>query len=303
MDKLNESCYAFPAIRKFPINTEESAISSFGTYKMQKNAFTEAQQEMIEGNFKKAAAYYGIALEHTEPEPAPRTVLMFKGASEHVDMNEITTKEELDKAIDFILEKRASTPRAVLAEPAKYILWSAANTDVDMTTDRFRKIAHIAGIGVGDREKIEYEFDKRATLNVFGKKDREEFWKYASEMKSLSDEDFYKEATLNAICDMIDNIDFMYNNQHKHASELGYPEDVVFADTIDDLMKSASDLYYVPSVDATMSKKATFERENAINSFFKAHFEGYEPLSGDTLIEKIASLDKNTANALIETIE
>jgi len=228
---------------------------------------------------------------------------MFKGAAEEVDMNEIKSQDDFLKARDFILEKRANTTRASLAEPAKYVLWYAANHDVDLDSPEMRKIAHIAGIGVGDREKIEYELEKRATLNIFSGKDREEFLKFAKSMKDLSDEDFYQEKNLVTLCDVIDDIDFMYGNQHKRASDLGYPEDVVFSDTMNDLLKQASDLYYVPSIDATLSKKATLERANSINSFFQANFADYEALEGEKLIEKVASLDENTANALLEGLE
>lgn len=303
MDNLNESCFAFPALRKFPINTKESAISSFGAYKMQKNAFSQPQRDIIEENFKKAASFYEIELEDKPEEPEKRTVLMFKGASQSIDMHEILNLEELDKAVDFILEKRASMQRNCLSEPAKYVLWQASNADVDMDTPKMRKIAHIAGIGVGDRDEIEHAFMLRGTLNPLSDKDRDAFWKYAREMQGLSDDDFYKEATLNTICDTMDAIDFMYNNQHRQASEIGYPEDVVFKTTQDDLLKEASDLYYVKSVDATLSKKATLERKDAINTFFKDHFDNAEALDGEELINKVASLDAYTAEALLETVK
>ena len=303
METLNEAFYALPSQKRFPMNTEEVLKSSFGAYKVQKDRFSASQREQIESNFKKAASYYGLELEEPAVKVEPREEIMFKGASECVNMTQITTLDELDKAVDFILTKRASVPRKNLSEAAKYVLWSASNTDVDMNTDKYRKIAHIAGIGVGDRDRIQYELEKRATLIPLSGKNKEAFWKFAKEVKELSDDDFYLEDNLNTVCNTMDDIDFMYNNQFKHASELGYPEDVVFEETIDDLLKEASDLYYVPSVDATMSKKATLERKDAVNSFFQRHFADYEPLDGDKMIEKIASLDENTANALIEAIE
>lgn len=303
METLNEAFYALPSQRRFPMNTEDVLKSSFGAYKAQKDRFSAYQREKIESNFKKAASYYGVELEEPAVKVEPREEIMFKGASECVNMTQITNLDELDQAVDFILTKRASIPRKNLSEAAKYVLWSAANTDVDMDTDRFRKLAHIAGIGVGDREKIQHELEKRATLIPLDGKNKEAFWKFANDVKSLSDSDFYLEENLNTVCNTIDDIDFRYDNQHKHAKELGYPEDIVFEETLDDLLKEASDLYYVPSIDTTMSKKATLERKEAVNGFFTRHFAGFEPLDGDQLIEKIASLDENTAAALVEAIE
>ena len=301
--QLNDSCFAYPALRKFPIHTKEDAESSYGAYRMQKTAFSEAQRAIIEANFEKAASYYGLELEQKATETQPRQQLWFSGQSRGVKMGEIKTFDELRKTASYLIEQRKTTRRAELAEAAKYVLWADANCDSHLPSDTLTKIAHIAGIGVGDREAIQYELEKRATLVHLDGENREEFWKFANELKSMSDEDFYKEATLNTVCNVIDNIDFMRDLQHKHASELGFPEDVVFKDTVDDLIKQASDYYVVPAIDATLSKKATLERKDAINGFFGAHFAGFEPLEGDKLIEKVASLDRTMANALIEAIE
>jgi len=91
--------------------------------------------------------------------------------------------------------------------------------------------------------------------------------------------------------------------QHKHASTLGYPEDAVFSDTLEDVCREADDLYRVPSIDSVLSKKATLERKDAINGFLKAHFAGFEPLEGENLVQKVASLDKIAAEALLKAVE
>lgn len=302
MTTMNSAFYADQALNRFPIDSKEATLSSFGAYKAQKSGIDSSSQAKIEANFTKAAAYYGIELEEKAPEPEKRQLLMFKGAAEAVDMNEITSKTELNEAVDFILDKRASTTRASLAEPAKYVLWVAANSDVDLDSDNMRKIAHIAGIGVGDREAIQHELERRGAENLLDRESHEAFWKFAKEVRELPDDMFYREDNLNTVCDVMDNIDFMYGKQYKHASE-GYPEDTVFADTMDDLLKQASDLYYVPSAEVTLSKKATLERKDAINAFFQRHYTEYEPLDGDDLIKKVASLCGNEAEALLDAVK
>ena len=301
MSKLHESCFACPSLRKFPIHTKDDLIGSYGAYKVQRDGFDQSRRDEIEGNFTKAAAYYGVELEPPKKEPAPRQVLMFKGASEAIDMTEVKTTSELDQAIDFILEKRASVDRESLAEPAKYLLWLTANSDRSLDSDKMRKIAHIAGIGVGDRGEIQHEIERRGVENHLDEVSKAALYKFASDVRALSDEEFYNEHTLNTICKVLDECDRMYGNQHKHASE-GYPEDVVFKSTMDDLIKEASDLYYVPSIDATLSKKATLERKDAINSFFTSLYGTKSELDGEALLKKVASLDGRLANALVGAI-
>ena len=302
MKNLHSSCFAYPSLRKFPIHTKENLLGSYGAYKVQRDGFSPEARKDIEGSFTKAAAYYGVELDPLEEPKEERQLLMFKGAAEAVDMHEIRTLKELDQAVDFILDKRASTTRESLCEPAKYCLWVAANTNRDLNTDKMRKIARIAGIGVGDRDEIQHELERRGVDNELDKASGEALRKFANELKSLSDEDFYKEDNLNTVCRVMDECDFMYGNQHKHASE-GYPEDVVFKDTMDDLIKQASDLYYVPGLEATLSKKATLERKDAINGFLERLYGEKSELDGDALLNKMASLDRTTAEALLEVIE
>lgn len=303
MENLHESCFAFPALKKFPIHTREDTIGSVGAYKAQRSLFTTQQQGIIDANFTKAAAYYGLQMEKEASKPVHEPLVFTGDDDSHIQMSEISNIDELNKAVDFILTKRASAKRRTLAEAAKYVLWSASNTRVDMDTNKFRKIARIAGIGVGDRDAIQHALEKRAVDNLLGQTERTAFWKFANEVKALSDSDFYRPENLETMCDVIDNIDYMFNGQHKQASYLGYPEDVVFAETQDDLLKQASDIYYIPAVDAAISKTATLERKNAINEFFSRHFSGQEPLDGDALFKKMASLDENTAKALLEHVK
>ena len=303
MENLNDAFFAYPTLRKYPVDTKEHTISSYGAYKMQKEAFNKETREKIEAGFTKAASFHGIELEEDAQKPKEREKLLFKGASAGVCMTEITNKAELESAVDFLLEKRASVPRSELAEAAKYTLWSASNAGVDMSNDKYRRVSRIAGIGVGDRNEIENEFMKRATFIPLGGKNKEEFWKFANELKGMSDTDFYTEDNLNRVCNAIDSMDFISNNQHKHAGEIGYPEDVVFKDTIDDLCKEASDLMLVESADATLSKKALLERKDSVNAFFTRVHGGYEALDGDALINKVANCEKSTFMALLDYLE
>lgn len=98
-------------------------------------------------------------------------------------------------------------------------------------------------------------------------------------------------------------MDTLYDNTYKYGKELPYPEQVCFADTVDTLIKKASDMAYIENIDTIISKKALFERKDKANSFFKAYFNDEKSYDGDDLVAKVASLDKNTANALLEYIE
>ena len=305
MNDFDSSIYAYPAMNKYPIHTKEAALNSYAQFLREKDKVSELKADEIEKVFQKAASYYEIDLtpqEKTDAAPRP-TVQCDAGDGQVISMNKIASVEDVEAATKFILDKRATMKRKQLKQAAKYVLWCAASSDMDMNTPELQKIAHIAGIGVGDRQEIEHELEKRATLNIFSGKDKEAFWEYTKNVKAMSDADFYKEATLNDLCDCIEDIDELYGNQVKYGSTLKAPEDVCFAQTMDDLLKEASDLAYIESIDTTISKKALLERADAANSFFKQHFGTGEKLENEALVQKVASLDAPTAEALLDAIE
>lgn len=303
MENLNEAFYACPALKKYPIDTKERAVSSYGAYRMRKNAHSDAERAVIEANFRKAADFYGVELREPVQEAAKPVLYKDASAESGVMMSEIRSMDDLGAAVDFILEKRASVPRVELAAAAKHVLWKAAHTSADLDSDKMRRVAHIAGVGVGSREAMLNEFEKRAKLLPLTPEDRGALLKYANELKNLPEGALATEEALNSVCAALDGVDFLCNMQHKHASTLGYPEDAVFSDTLEDVCREADDLYRVPSIDSVLSKKATLERKDAINGFLKAHFAGFEPLEGENLVQKVASLDKIAAEALLKAVE
>lgn len=305
MNNLSDSCFAYQSMRKYPIHTKEAACNSYQAFSKEANCYPKPLADAIKANFEKAAAYHEIDLESLNKQaaaPATPELISFKGDDGVVTMSKISSASDIPAAVAKILEYRGITKRANLKEAAKYVLWAASNADFDMETAEMKKIARIAGIGVGDRDKIQEEFEKRAVLNIFDGASKDAFWKFAADLKNLSDDDFYSETNLNKICSILEETDVLYGNNHKYGSTLAYPEDVVFSDTVDDLLKEASDLLLIPSIDTTISKKALLERGNKANAFLKTYLGQENDLAGDDLLGKVASLDADTASALLERI-
>ena len=303
MDNLNKDWFAYPSMRKYPVHTKEAALHSFQEFSDESFTIPKALSSMITGRFEKAAAFHEIELKPLEKTAAatPDTIL-FEGKTGDISISKITSLEAFREATDYILEKRATMHRADLQEAAKYVVWTAANSDMAQATPELQKVAKIAGIGVGDRAKIQHAFEKRATLCVLSDHDSVPFWSYAKELRGLTDEEFYKEATLNKICNTIEEIDEFYNNKARYGKDLEAPEDVVFESNMDDLLKEASDLMYIPSVDATLSKKALLQRKEAVQAFFNQYLAAETAYSDVELIEKVASLDHSVADHFLAVV-
>lgn len=308
METLSNLCFADQFNRKYPIYTKEAAYNSYQEYCNAKAGLTAAKRAEIEENFQKAASFHEIELKEPQIKQAAAPemhILAEEGATEAVSMPIIKTAEELEQAKAFLLEKRASMPCKSLREAAKYVLWAASNSDEDIETPEYRKIATLAGVGVGDKEEILEQFDKRGTLIPIPRKRQTDFWAFSRKLHELPDEEFTKIATLTKICDMMDEMDEMYGLRARTGTKIGdseliAPERVCFGQNLTDLAKEASDMLYVQSIDTILSKEALAERSEQVEDFFKTYFGEEKPFETTEMTTKVASLDKNTANALLK---
>jgi hypothetical protein len=309
MEPLSKECFADQYNCKYPIHTKEAAYKSYTDYCNEKSGISDVLKDEIEANFQKAASFHDIKLEEPVVKTAAREMhtLAEEGAAEGISMPVIASMEEIEQSKAFLLEKRASMSCKSLREASKYLLWAASNSKTDLNEPEMKKIAQIAGVGVGDKDEILEQFDKRATLIELPVDQQAGFWLFSRALHAISDDDFYKEATLTKICDTMDEIDRMYGLNEHYGKKMGdsvlqAPEQVCFGQTIDDLTKEAADMLHVPSVDVVLSKKAVLERSDAINGFFNEYFGAEKAENDEKLLEKVASMDENTANALFKAL-
>lgn len=299
---LAKECFAYQAMRKYPFHTKEAALKSLNDFEADKDSYGPELRVEIEGSLTKAASFYGIKSRPIEKRASTARRLRFEGG---VTMSEIKTGEDLDKAADAIISKRASARLSDLRDAAKYVMWCAANSDSDTHSERFRKIARIAGAGINDREVIVHEFMKRATVIPFGGTEHEIFWKFAKDLEALPDEDFYNPENLVKVADAMEAMDERYSGERGEDKALGYPEDTVFGQDVDDLTEEAEDLITIPSIDTTISRKALEERANAVCEFFNTYLGKNltaDSLDMDQIIDTIKGFDRDTATNFLEAI-
>ena len=311
MDNLDKSCFAYQDGKRYPIHTKEDTLNSFRQYCGEKSRFTEGINRAIQKQFEKAARYHEVTLKEPQQkkEASEKQIMTFQaGENRTISMPVIENGEDLDKAVDFVLEKRASMTRDELKDTAKYVLLQAANSDLDTNSPNLRKIAMIAGFGVNDREDIEHQLGMRAKMASLSPSCNQTFWQFYNDQKALSDEEFAKEAHMDKLCGFMESFDkdFRLDTRYGQAYDgavLKTPEEACFGQNFDDLLKEASDLVEITSIDTVLSKKALLERKNAVNSFFQSHFGLENALSDQEMIEKVASLDESVAKAFLESVE
>jgi hypothetical protein len=304
MDNLSNACFAYPLLKKYPVHTKEATIVSYEEFNSDRDKYTPLTVQNIESVFEKAASYHDLDLTSLvkEASSAPE-VVSFTGGGVTINMSKIASVDDIEEATDYLLTKRAQLSWKAVKDAAKYVYHNAANSTLDIEDPTMVKLARLAGVGVGDREEIEEEFCKRASDLALSTDSRETFFNYFNELEKLSDEEFYKEANLNNICGAMEDIDKLTGNDYNYWRTVETPENVCFKNTVVDLLKQASDLLTIPSIDTTISKKALLERKEAVKSFFSSALNEELPSEDDKLFEKVASLAEIPANMLLDAVK
>ncbi len=57
---MDSSLFAYPSMRKYPLNTKEAALNSYSEFLQDEAQIPDALKAEISENFSKAASYYEI---------------------------------------------------------------------------------------------------------------------------------------------------------------------------------------------------------------------------------------------------
>lgn len=313
MEDLHKSLFALPNSRKYPLHNKTAMLQSFSNFLSEKDKMTEASVSEAESNFTKAGAYHGVDLDAIREA---RECYINKKASDNTDefiefscdeyslsMNKIANDEQMDKAIACLLDKRASLPRKALKDAALYVCGVAEALGKDTATPEMRELAKIAGLGVGDQADIEQELLKRGSLIAIPDDARGLFYETQRQIRDMDTEIFYKQENLEKICSLLENIDSLYGLDVHYGKTLKRPEDACFGQGVDDLLKEASDLLKIDSLDVTLSKTALFERADKVNNFFASYYGQQEPLTEAEMIDKVAALNAQEATMFLDKVQ
>lgn len=300
MGDLSSELHAYPARRLYPMDTPEALDASYRAYTAYPDAVPEHARPVVEANFAKAAAFHGVELPRT-PELEKRASLILEaGSLGSVETSLIATREELHEAVDRVIEMRKTASREDLKTLAAFVMLSADALEVGEDTEGMRKVARIAGMGVGDRDEIEDALLSRAYDPGTDQGTRQLLKKLALEQRDLPDEDFYSERNLSGLCAVMDTVDDQNYGHLKTAAGVVPPEDVVFRHTVSEVSDDLDDTMLLPQIDTIISKTAALERKDIINGRLEA-IHGENPrLEGDALLDKLASLDAITLVAVLE---
>lgn len=295
----------------YPVHTKQAAQESWTQFQEQKNTYAPVLRNRIMQKFAKAADTFGLSLERPVMHITKRAVQFSVGNKKITMGKPVNAKEVLQMAmnIEHLADTGSST--ADLRKMAKVGMAWASDllgriqpdlADRIFDTPVMRKVAYIAGLGSGDKEEICSEFLKRADIVAFSEREKQHIYKTYKHIKELPNQEFYKQASLDVLCDTLDKLDANYHLTHLYKSgKLKEPRTVCYKSLIQDLQKRASDFLFIPSTGTVLSKKALLERKNKVEAYFQRRFG--EPLkTTDDMFTKVASLKSVFVGPFIDEI-
>lgn len=295
MEKLAKECYAYPELDMYPIHTKQAASESIQLFQTQKHNFVPAVRAKIASKLAAAADFHEIGVSKVATAlpmlidmpvgdasisfSAPNTLAQAKQLAMH-----ITKLAGLGNALRDVRDA-ARVGIMVISDAADTNDWS----DALFEDPGMCQMMKIAGLGVGDKEKVADQFRKRATAVEFSPRERKQLFQLANQVEAMDDADFMKKASLDTLCDTLQSIDRQYGLISRYGRDLKDPKQVCYSENVLDLHKQAADQLYIPSTDTILSKKALCEQKNAAHAYFK-HFYGQDIETEAELMQKVASL-------------
>lgn len=311
MNKLSQQCFAHPSKPLYPIYTKQQAQKSLQQFKQQKNTYAPQLRGRIQQKLTKAASVFQLPIQQ-EATHLYKKAVQFSVGDKKVTMGKPgDTKEVLQMAMNIQHLSDSGCSTADLRKLAKVgMAWasqvlggqSSSFADRVFDTPVMRKVARIAGLGTGDKDEICTQFLKRADIVAFSQRERQHIYRTYKHVHQLPDSQFYKQATLNTLCDTLDKLDTNYKLTHLYKSgKLKEPSSVCYKSLIQDLNKRACDLLLISSTGTVLSKKALLQRQTHVNSYFQRLF-GAAPTSSSDMFKKVASLQPIFVGPFIDEV-
>lgn len=311
MTQLHKDCFAYPGRMHYPLHTKEAMLSSYSDFMKDKCTIPAAIGAGIAERFDKAAALHGVDLASVDvmPKKASAELITIECGEGNITLTKIATLEDANKAADALIAARSSQSWESLRKAALYVMQRTVEIEQGsaedhgiMDTANMTKLAELAGIGVGDRAEVTEQFGKRASLVHLSATLGSQYAKAYSNLSKVSDDDFYKEASLHAMCATLDEIDTLYDLKRHYGKGIEAPEHVCFRTKMADMHKIASDMLRVASTGTILSKKAIFERKAAILTYLQDAYGMGKDASDDVVLQKVASLDKTALSAMLDSL-
>lgn len=173
MEKLAKECYAYPELDMYPIHTKEAAAESIQLFETQKQNFVPAVRAKIASKLATAADFHEIGVTKVASE-LPALIDVPIGAAS-VSFSAPSTLDQAKELAMHItkLAGLGNTLRDVrdAARVGIMVISDAADTN-NWSDELFGdsgvcEMMKMAGLGIGDKEKVADEFRKRASVVAF----------------------------------------------------------------------------------------------------------------------------------------
>lgn len=299
MTELHDNCFAYRAKRKYPIHTKQATLQSYNEYLSQMQDIPQDTCNQINENFVKAASFHDIKLEDPiKPQFKRQTQVFQDSQGNKIQLTKISTITDVQH-----LNKQLDTNRAnITFENLRKIALYGFKTGQQLGASQsvLDSLQKKAGLGIGNKQQMLSQFLKRASLIMMPLPQQQMFYRLYNSMNDQDQQTMYKKSA--QICQTLHDIDKLYNLTDFYGTTLKAPQNVCCSVTVDSLLKQASDFLHIKATDAVLSKTALLQQKNKVEQFLEQYYN-FKAASQQDMLNKVASLSKTAAEALIKTLE
>ena len=299
MSNLHSDCFAYKAKNKYPIHTKQATLKSYDQYLTQMQDIPADTCSLINQNFVKAAKLHDIKLADPIEAPVCREQDSYTDSQGNIiSFTKLATISDVQKLDQMLDTMRGSISFQALTKVA--MIGFTKGEQLGASQSVMQRLQKKAGLGIGDKEAMLQQFIKRATLIELPIKQKQNFYRLYNSMNKEDSQDFmHKSAEL---CRAMHDIDCLYNLTSHYGNQIQAPENVCCQTTVGSLLKEASDYLHVASTDTVLSKSALLDCKDKVNQFLEDHYN-FKAASDQEMLNKVASLSKNSIEALLYTLE
>lgn len=299
MSNLHSDCYAYKTKNKYPIHTKQATLKSYTQYINQIQSIPADTCAVINDNFVKAAKLHDIKLDDPIPTTSARQITTFTDSQgNQISFTKLATIKDIQQLDNMLDNQRKNLTFQALSKIA--LLGFTKGQQLGAPQAVMDRLQKKAGLGVGDKEAMLQQFIKRATLIELPLKQKQSFYRLYNSMNKENSQDFIQKSA--QLCRAMHDIDCLYNLTDRYGAQIQAPENVCCQTTINSLLKEASDYLHVAATDTVLSKSALLDCKDQVNQFLKDHYN-FKAASDQQMLTKVASLSKNSIEALLYTLE
>lgn len=291
---LPPDLFGDPINKKYPLNNKKACLASMAEFSFDSDG--SPVSGYVKDRISKAASHYGLEWPILQKKYNTDKFSVTESGSVW-SINVSPTSKSIEKAAGDLFSSRSQMSHCTCRDIARYLVKYAAKNDLDLEESCGIRLMKLAGYGIAEKADVLDAVSKRASLNTNNEVSKKMTEYTDSLIRNLPD--VVDSETLDKIAEVLDAYDSYGQHKDSYGLYLECPEEALFSKTAKDAAGILSEIVYIESVDADVSREDLVKNASMIVPILASF--GIDA-DETTVVEKVANLNKDQANTLFSLL-